>query len=168
MAKADVTADRVRELLHYDEASGIFTRKVRTAQRHHIGGRADFVITSGNQKGYYRVSIDSLRFMAHRVAWLYVYGAWPEHDIDHLDGDRGNNRIGNLRDVPNKINRQNMRKARKDSITGFLGVYSHQGKYRARVQIDGRSAYDESFDTPEQAYAAYVIAKRKIHQGCTL
>jgi hypothetical protein len=84
------------------------------------------------------------------------------------DTNRGNNRIGNLRDVPNAINRQNMRKARVDNKLGFLGVYAHQGRYRTRLHLDGKVIEVGMFDTPEQAHAAYVAAKRKHHEGCTL
>lgn len=168
MATADLTAARLRELLHYDPETGIFTRKVRTAQRHQVGSRADFVVTGGGLEGYYRVTVDSVRYMAHRLAWFYVNGAWPAHDIDHRDTDRGNNRIDNLRDVTNQVNRENMRKARKDNRCGFLGVTRHQGKWAARLQLEGKTIRLGSFESPEEAHAAYVAGKRKLHEGCTL
>ena len=168
MAEADLTAQCLRELLNYDPETGIFTRKVRTAQRHQVGDRADFVITGGNQKGYYRVGILSRRFLAHRLAWLYVHGEWPAQDVDHIDGDRGNNRIANLRDVPNQINRENMRGPRKDNKIGLLGVSRHGARWEARVQSSGKLVYREDFDTPEEAHSAYIVAKRQHHEGCSL
>lgn len=169
MAPTILTVARLREVLHYDPETGIFTRKVRTAQRHQVGDRADFIVTSGGQKGYYRVTVDSVRYMAHRLAWFYVHGAWPVEDIDHWDGDRGNNRIGNLRDVTNQINRENMRKARKDNKSGFLGVTTHApGVYRASVHKDGKRIHIGLYDNPEEAHEAYLVAKRKHHEGCTV
>ena len=164
----EILAARVRELFHYDPLTGIFTRKVRLAQRHHVGDRADFVVTGGGLKGYRRVSFDSKRYLAHRVAWLYVHGVWPSEDIDHRDTDRGNNRIGNLRDVPNQTNRENMRKPRTDNTSGYLGVMAHQGRWRARVHVNGRNISLGCFDTPEEAYQAYLKGKREHHGGCTL
>lgn len=170
MTALRLTAQRLREVLHYDAEMGVFTRKVRTAQRHQVGDRADFLITSGGQAGYRRVSIDSQRYLAHRVAWLYVYGQWPEHDIDHKDGDRSNNRITNLRDVVNQVNRENMRCARSDNKSGWLGVHLHDDgiRWRARIQVRGRSRHIGLYETPEDAYAAYVAVKRQLHSGCTL
>lgn len=169
MANADLTAARLRELLHYDPETGIFTRRLRTAQRHQIGDRADFRINSGNQKGYYRVSLDSRRYMAHRAAWLYVHGEWPAGDIDHRDADRANNRIANLRDVTNQVNRENMRKPRINNRCGFLGVTTHApGVYRASVHKGGKRIHIGLYDTPEEAHEAYLVAKRKHHEGCTI
>ena len=170
MAADILSAERLREVVDYDPATGVFTRKVRLAQRHQVGDRADFVITAGNQRGYYRVCVDSRRYMAHRCAWLCVHGAWPEHDIDHINGDRGDNRIANLRDVPNQINRQNMRGPRSDNKSGLLGVHWHEGtqKWRARVQLEGRVIEAGLHETREQAHAAYLQVKRKAHEGCTI
>lgn len=168
MADANLTAARLREVLHYDPETGVFTRKVRTAQRHQVGDRADFIITGGGQKGYYRVTVDSVRYMAHRLAWFYVHGVWPTNDIDHKDGDRGNNRIINLRDVPNRVNRQNIRKAMTRNRSGLLGAYFHQNRWYARLQLNRKIVYLAPFDTPEEAHAAYVVAKRIHHEGCTL
>jgi hypothetical protein len=163
----EIIAARVRELLHYDPATGIFTRKVRTAQRHQVGDRA-----CGNpmKAGHLRVAFDSKKFLAHRVAWLYVYGKWPDNDIDHINGDPTDNRVENLRDVTNRINRQNMRNPRGKSNSGLLGVFLHKetGKWRARIQLDGKGIHLGLFDTPEAAHEAYLVAKRKYHAGCTI
>ena len=164
-----LSVERVREALDYDQATGVFTRKLRTAQRHQAGDRADIQITSGPMSGYRRIALDSMKVQAHRAAWLYVYGEWPEHHIDHINGDRGDNRIDNLRDVPNGINRQNMRKPTKlKKLSRYLGVTLHQGKWLARVQHQGRCYSAGSHDTEERAFEAYVNLKRKLHQGCTL
>lgn len=171
MADDILTADRLREVIHYDPETGIFTRKVRLAQRHQVGDRADMVVTSGGLAGYFRVSLFSKRYLAHRLAWLYVHGKWPEHDIDHINGNKSDNRMENLRDVPNAINRQNMRRARSDSSTSkYLGVHYHQAgkKWRARIQLNGKSIHVGMFDTEEEAHAAYIEAKRLIHDGCTI
>ncbi len=168
MAKTDLTAARLRELLHYDPETGIFTRKVRTAQRHQVGDRADFVVKSGGVKGYHRVTVDSARYLAHRLAWFYVHGEWPLNHIDHLDSDRGNNRIKNLRDATEQLNRENLRRPRRDNSSGYLGVYFHQKRWYARVQLHGKLVHQSGHDTPEEAYSAYVAAKRKHHEGCTL
>ena len=169
MAEATLVT-RLRDILNYDPDTGVFTRKMRTAQRHQVGDRADFIIASGAQKGYYRVTVDSVRYMAHRLAWLYVYGVWPTKDIDHWDTDRGNNRIRNLRDVTNQVNRENMRNPRSDNSTGFLGVVLNKpnGKYRARIQVGKKGRHIGLYKTAEEAHVAYVIAKRKLHEGCTL
>lgn len=167
---AQLTGERLRALVHFDPTTGVFTRRIRTAQRHQVGDRADLLITAGGQSGYRRVCVDSARFLAHRLAWLYANGEWPAHDIDHLDGDRGNNRIANLRDVPNRVNRQNVRRARRDSSTGLLGVVPMPNgmTWRARIQIDGRGIHLGVFDTAERAHTAYIEAKRRHHEGCTL
>ena len=166
----EILAARVRELFHYDPATGVFTRKVRLAQRHQAGDRGDFLVTGGGLIGYRRVSFDSNRYLAHRVAWLYVNGCWPSKDIDHINGDRGDNRIANLRDVPNSTNRENMRAPRSDNASGYLGVHFHKQakKWRARIQVKSRGINLGLFDTPEQAHEAYLQAKRKLHSGCTL
>lgn len=167
----EIIAARVRELLNYDPETGIFTRKVRTAQRHQVGDRADFLVTSGGLVGYHRITFDSERFLAHRVAWLYMHGKWPEFDIDHMNGVRSENRIANLRDVTNRINRQNLRGPRVDNkVSGFLGVTwnKESSMWRARISLDGKYTHLGLFDTPALANEAYLVVKRKIHEGCTI
>lgn len=169
MAHEILTAERLREVLHYDPETGVFIRKVRLAQRHQVGDRADFVVRGGGLKGYYRVSLFSERHLAHRLAWLYVYGEWPRHEIDHMNGDRGDNRICNLRDVTGAVNVQNMRVPRKRNLSGYLGVYASQGKWVARIQINRKTIHIGCFDDPEKAHHAYLKVKREIHRdGCTI
>ena len=110
MGVSSLTAERLRDLVHYDPKTGAFTRKVRTAQRHQVGDRADFLVKSGGAAGYHRVSIDSERYQAHRVAWLYVYGVWPKEMIDHRKDVKSDNRIANLRFADSQLNLENIRK----------------------------------------------------------
>lgn len=170
MAESILTAERVRELLNYDPDTGIFTRKVRTAQRHQVGDRADFIYIGGASPGYHRVCIDSERYQAHRVAWLYHYGEWPEKFIDHINGDRADNRIVNLRAADAQLNLENLRHARVNNACGFLGVHWHaqSGKWRSQIISHGKKHHIGLFVTPELAHAAYVNAKRVLHKGCTI
>jgi len=169
MADAILTAERLREVVEYDPATGIFTRRIRLAQRHQVGDRADFVSTGTQLKGYRRLAIDSKRYLAHRCAWLYMYGEWPERDVDHINGDRGDNRLANLRDVARRTNLENLRKPRSDNHTGYLGVIAHPGgRFRARIQHNGKGIHIGMYATPDEAHAAYVEAKRRMHEGCTI
>jgi len=170
MAVAILTQERLHATIDYNPDTGIFTRKIRTAQCHRIGDRADFVVTGGGLKGYHRVALDSSRHLAHRLAWFYVYGIWPNEEIDHIDGNRANNRISNLRDVSSRVNLENMIRPRIGNKSGFLGVLYHPetGKWRARIQVNKKSVHIGLYETPELAYAAYVLKKRELHEGCTI
>lgn len=170
MATTDLSAARAREVLDYDPLTGVFTRKVRLAQRHQVGDRADFIVSSGQLKGYRRVSVDGKRYLAHRVAWLFVHGDWPAKLIDHINGQKSDNRIDNLRQADHKLNNENQRGPRADGSSGYLGVHwsTQASKWRARLVTNGRSIHVGLFDSAEDAHAAYLAEKRKIHEGCTL
>lgn len=159
----ELTAERLREVLDYDPDTGVFTRKVRTGNVK-IGD----VAGSFNGKGYIRIGIDGRLHRAHRLAWLYVTGEWPKDQIDHINGDRGDNRLANLREVNNAENQHNLRKARADNTTGFLGVSPRYGKFRAYIMVDGKNKHLGCFPTPEAAHAAYLEAKRGLHPFGTL
>lgn len=171
MASATSIARRVRELFSYDPLTGVFIRRVRLAQRHQVGDRADFLVTGGRLKGYRRVSFDSKRYLAHRVAWLYVHGVWPSQEIDHRNTMKGDNRMRNLRDVPPVTNAENCRRSRVTNKIGLLGVYKpypDAKKWVARIQVAGKGCHIGCFSTPEAAHEAYVQTKRRLHEGCTL
>lgn len=155
---------RIKELLHYDEHTGAITRIVSVAGNAKAGRTAGYKASDG----YIRIMVDGKNYMAHRLAWLYVNGSWPEEMIDHIDGVRSNNAISNLRNVDNSMNMQNLKAARKDNSTGVLGVEFLQNKYRAAIKIGGKKKHLGYFSTKELALGAYLSAKRKHHAGCTI
>lgn len=114
--------------------------------------------------------VDGHCHRAHRLAWLHVHGVWPKDDVDHMDGNRVNNCIANLRDVDRSTNLQNMRSPGRPSKSGLLGVswFERDRNWLARICVDGKNRYLGYFQTKEQAHEAYVAAKRKLHAGCTL
>jgi hypothetical protein len=155
-----VTHQDLLSLMSYEPETGVFTwleRKKGRRQGKPAGGL--------NGNGYRSIQIGADRYMAHRLAWFYVYGYWPTGYIDHINGDPADNRIANLREVTQSVNLQNQRQPRADNKTGFLGVSPQAGKYQARITFAGKHQYLGLFDTPEEAYAAYLAAKRQHHPG---
>lgn len=165
MADANLTAERLRQVLDYDPEAGKFTWKIQSGNAR-PGGRAGCL----RAYGYWGMKIDKRPHLAHRLAILWMTGDWPTEDVDHINGDRTDNRWKNLREVSRKVNLQNQRRARSDNAKGVLGVYQikETGKWRARIQVDGRSVHIGCFDTSEEAHDAYVLKKRELHPGCTL
>ena len=164
MAESDLTAQRLRELLDYDPKSGLFIRKTNAAWGTRVGDVAGGI----NNEGYINIRLDGVLHKAHRLAWLYTHGEWPSGMIDHMNGDRADNRINNLRVVLRAANMQNQRVAQKSNRLGFLGVTRHGRKFRAHLSVAKKNVYLGLFDTPELAHAAYLDAKRRLHPGCTI
>lgn len=156
--------DRLKECLHYDPETGIFRWKIKCAIQIKIGDVAGNV----NHQGYFRITIDYKCYLAHRLAWLYVYGELPKNNIDHIDGDKLNNAISNLRNVTQSINCQNRKKAQINNRTGYLGVSKHRNKYQATININGINTYLGIFHTAQLASKSYLKAKRLNHEGCTI
>lgn len=165
MAKTDLTAQRLRELLHYDPATGVFTwlsNRGRTAKRGQQAGNVNKTL------GYLMLMIDQRNYYGHRLAFLYVNGAFPAGQIDHLDGNRANNCFPNLRDVPQHINLQNRRSAQSNSKSGVLGVVQRGDRFSAQTTHHRKSIPLGVFDTREEAYQAFLEKKRELHLGNTL
>lgn len=170
---ADITKDFLVERLDYDQETGLFLWKKESrcwaGRRVHInpGQRA------GTQRpnGYRLININGIPMLEHRLAWLYVYGAWPEGDIDHINGDRSDNRIANLRAVTRQVNLQNIRRPKVSKKHGsLLGTAWHAstGKWRALIKSNGRQVSLGYFKTEQAAHEAYLTAKRRLHKGCTI
>jgi hypothetical protein len=158
-----LTQERLKKLLHYDPLIGIFVWKV--SKRGVSAGRIAGCEISKNS--YIRIMVEGESYVAHRLAWFYVYGSWPVYHIDHIDGIRWNNRINNLRDVTQSYNVQNENKPRTTNTTGVMGVHIHKqtGKYRVRIQVLGKHIHIGLFKSIEEASLAYQAAKRKLHPG---
>jgi hypothetical protein len=115
-----------------------------------------------------RIGVGGRVYHAHRLAWLYVHGVWPAGDIDHINGDPLDNRLCNLRLVDRSVNMQNQRRARADSHLGVLGVSARGGRFRASIAVRGERFSLGTFDDVHAAQDAYVTAKRRLHEGCTI
>lgn len=158
-----LTQARLKEVLHYDPETGVFTWRVtrgRNAKAGDVAGWPD--------RGYVRIEVAGRTYRAHRLAWLYVHGVWSSQVIDHIDGNPKNNAIANLRDVSLAVNGQNQRKPRSGSQSRHIGVNRSGARWRAQIFIGGKNKHLGLYDTPEQAHAAYLHAKRSLHEGCTL
>lgn len=159
-----ITRERLLEALAYDPESGHFTWLVSPPKQRRIGQRAG----CKNGRGYVLVQIDDVIYQAHRLAWLYVTGAWPVAEIDHINGITSDNRWTNLRDVSRAINAQNIHRPMPKNSNGLIGVSKHKKRFSAFIKIDRRSRYLGTFSTPQEAHEAYLTAKRELHPGNTL
>jgi len=152
-----ITAEELKNCLKYDSETGDFVwlvKKNGVKKNMHAGSL---------NRGYTLISINGQRYFAHRLAWIYVYGEWPCGEIDHIDGDRSNNRIENLRIVDRSQNMQNEGHARSSNSVGSLGVSRHGSKYRARIEVNGKQTHIGTFDTVIEASVAYLKAKKMLH-----
>lgn len=162
--KTDLIQSALRAAVHYDPDTGHFTRLVRTSNRINAGDLAG----SLTALGYLRFFVCGRSYAAHRLAWLYMTGTWPHGEVDHINGDKVDNRFANLRVVSRSVNMQNQRRARVENKVGALGVSVQKGRFRAQIQTPAGKVHIGMYGTQEEAHAAYVAAKRKLHEGCTL
>jgi hypothetical protein len=133
---------RLHELLHYNPETGLFTRKGR------IAGSRD-------NRGYWRVGVAGSVSAAHRLAWFYVYGEWPSGPLDHINGDRLDNRIANLRIATPAQNAANVARWRGNT-SGYRGVVYHRQCGKWQAQIGGRQRrYLGLFDDQREAHEVY-------------
>lgn len=137
----------------YDTETGHFTWKLDTRKF----GRTIFPGKRAGDlapHGYYRLSIRNIKVSAHIVAWYIVYGEIPDLPIDHINQDKSDNRIANLRAVPLVVNNLNINVNHRNRY-GFTGVVKAKGKYQARIRSGGKQRVIGVFDTPEEAGEAY-------------
>tara|TARA_R110000822_G_scaffold111055_1_gene241445 strand:- start:392 stop:895 length:504 start_codon:yes stop_codon:yes gene_type:complete len=156
----ELTQERLKELLHYDPESGIFTN---LTQRGPVT-KSD-VAGYNRPDGYIHIQIDSKKYLAHRLAWFYVYGNFSETFLDHINEVKNDNRLINLRIATNQENQHNVSNPNITNISGLRGVSWHKGvkKWTARIQLNGSRKHLGVFSTAEQAYESYLTAKRELH-----
>lgn len=164
MTTCALTIDRLKEVLHYEPSTGVFTWLKITRGKAAVGDVAGCT----NRDGYIVISVDGRQYKAHRLAWFYAHGTWPAGAIDHRDHVKANNAITNLRDATDAVNNQNMVRPQRRNSSGFLGVYRARRKWRAKLMANGRVVDLGLHETPELAHQAYVAGKRQHHEGNTL
>lgn len=158
MNKIDFT--ELYEKLSYDSETGVFTWK-KNVSNVTIGS----VAGTKNSNNHIQIRINSKRIFAHKLAWAFVYGEFPNGIIDHINGIRNDNRICNLRIVTTSENAHNQRKPHSRTKSGYLGVswVSSKRKWQAGLAINGKYKFLGLFDDPKIAHQAYLAGKRIYH-----
>lgn len=158
MTDTILTQERLKELLHYNPETGIFTWKSKTHSKSPVIIGSELKNT--DKDGYLRVSLFCKYYKLHRLAWFYVFGHWPKNQIDHINCNKKDNRINNLRDVSQSQNMQNIHTSNCNKESGLpRGIYFELGKYRARIKSNNVIKNLGSFDSLSDAVNAYRYEK---------
>ena len=156
MTKPTLTAARLRELLRYEPDGTLHWRVITDPVRQKVGPLG----APAGHGGRLQMRLDGHGQYMHRLVWLYHHGDWPSAQVDHINGDKRDNRIENLRLANTAENTQN-RLPRK------LGAYFDKNKkarpWRAKIMVDGQCIELGHYDTQAEAQAAYLAAKRELH-----
>jgi hypothetical protein len=163
-----VSAETFRDILDYDPETGLFVWKARDER--HVNKKSMKQWNSrwarkpafihSDYGAYLRASIFGVFYSAHRVAWAIVHGDPVPEYLDHIDGDRQNNRISNLRPT-DKVENSKNRGIRSDNTTGRTGIHKTKcGTYKVRIFVFGRDTYLGTFKKFEDAVAARKEAER--------
>lgn len=148
-----LTSEQLKQVLTYDPVTGVFIRN----STNNVAGK-------NRKRGYIEIEVHKKWYRAHRLAWLYVYGEWPVQDIDHADRNKENNAISNLRYLTPSQQCQNTNMSPLNT-SGYRGVHldNNSGKWRARIRVNNVKYNLGSYDTPEEAYQAYLGAAAICH-----
>lgn len=150
---------QLKGLLHYSPETGIFTRLAVSG-----GCLVGSVAGTADSRGYQQIRICGRKYLAHRLAWLYVYGVFPSKHLDHVNRDKSDNRISNLREATRSENNQN-RGLQKNNTSCYRGVCwnSRFLRWQARISVSGKRKSLGYFETAELAYEAYKAAAIRLH-----
>jgi hypothetical protein len=167
MATKPIEVARVKELLNYDPETGALRWKPRTGRNGSWCNLDRDAGSKSKQTGYLTIRLDKKLYQAHRLAWAIHYGVSPDEQIDHINGDRLDNRIQNLRLLTSKGNAENHKRARVDSRTRVQGVSLTRkpGVFKAKIKCNGQSRHLGHFSSIEAARSAYLSAKLSLHQS---
>ena len=149
-----MTQIRLKEKLNYDRDSGMFIWKVRSGSA--VAGK----VAGSINHGYVEIRLDGKKYMAHRLAWLYEYGSFPEKHIDHINRKKDDNRIENLRDISMAENNRNV-DIRKDNTSGHNGVILDRNRWRAYINFNKKRISLGSFANKSDAIEARRKAELK-------
>lgn len=155
-----ITQEFLKSLFHYDSSTGVFKRLSR------CGNKIPALSIAGTlNHGYIRIRINGHKYAAHRLAWLYVNGHFPDCEIDHINRNPSDNRIDNLRLASHSENIRNIG-MKSNNTSGFKGVTLHKrtGKWRATCRLNGKNHSLGLHSTKEEASAAFIEFNR-LHYG---
>lgn len=154
-----LTTEELRSVLHYNPDTGIFTWVGKGHKR-----RASAIAGGVIKDGYVGIRINYVRYLAHRLAWLYTYNKWPDKPIDHINGDPKDNRIINLREATDSENQRNS-KRRKDNVSGIKGVAwnNSKKKWQALIRANYKAIFVGYYDDINEAARAVRAAREKHH-----
>ena len=153
-----ISQDRLKQLVNYNPETGAFTWAM-ARRKCSLGAKAGCKM----RNGYIVIRLDDKLFYAHRLAWFYIHNEWPAQQVDHINGDRTDNRLENLRKATNAQNAQNNQKIRSTNTSGFTGVRRENKKWLAEIKVNYRPIRLGLFETPEEAHEAYLKAKQDLH-----
>lgn len=162
--KNDLTQKRLKELFHYNPQTGIFTGRTQT------GGRAKKGYVAGCIEifGYLRITVDKISYKSHRLAWLYVHGYFPESDMDHINRDKADNRIKNLRVVSKQCNNRNTGNP-KNNKSGVKGVHwiTKGKRWHAKIRVMSEAKYLGIYKDFDEAVCARLAGEQCLNwDGC--
>lgn len=149
-----LTAERLREVVTYNKTTGVFVWLVARGSI-----KPGSIAGCDDGDGYLVFQIDGVLHKAHRLAWLYVTGEWPEDLIDHRNRIRSDNRFSNLRQATNQ---QNLHNRDVSTVAGFYW-YKRHAKWAAHIRIDGKTKWLGMFENSADARQAYLDAKKHYH-----
>lgn len=159
--RKEISQERLLELLSFDEITGLFVRNVTRG-----GQKKGVVAGSFDKVGYWLVRVDGYLYFGHHLAWLAFYGVMP-NEIDHINGNKSDNRISNLREVSRSINMGNVVRKGRGIMQG-VRYDKRYSKYQARLMTKGKSLHLGMFDTAEDAHFAYREAKTNLDPKCRM
>lgn len=166
--------DELRQLLRYEPETGklywrmrsesMFRDRAKPAPQLCAAWNTRYAnapaLSHRNNRGYLSGHIAGAAILSHRAIWAMVHGEWPEF-IDHINGDRADNRLCNLRAVSRAENNRN-RRLNHNSASGVCGVKQlPNGRWTARIRVDGKNQWLGTFDTVEHAAAVRSLAERE-------
>ena len=155
----NIKLERLKQLVSYDPHSGLFVWRVNKRGRF---ARHGTLAGSKDSRGYIRLTLDQKFHYAHRLAWFYMTGDFPSC-IDHINANKSDNRICNLRIATSAENQQNRTQSSRNNKSGLLGVSPFGDKWRATIYLNNKQIYLGLYLTKDQAKDAYLKAKRKFH-----